>query len=123
MSGVEEVLRAILSAIPQALDADAALIIEDDRLYTAAFPGQRRPRKPWRIGVDASLCAVLQVDDVDSAWMPLVGGTGADALDVIADSINAHAGIEIEAVAPASARARIFTDADLPEWRVALAGA
>lgn len=118
-----DAITALLEAVPTALGHAPALTIEGASRYTQAFPGQRRPRKPWRIGVDAALCAVMQVEGVDAAWMPLVGSSGADALEMIADSINAHAGIEIEPMATAEVRAWIFTDADISAVRDTLASA
>jgi hypothetical protein len=95
----EASLRAVLAAIPGALDASRDLIVDGARLYTLPIMGRRRPRKPWRIGVDGpSLSAVLQIEEIDAAWMPLAGGTGFDALEMMVDSINAHAGIEIDAM-------------------------
>lgn len=120
MSAADDVLE-LLGAIAKAFDATPALVIEDRRRYTQPFPGQRRPRKPWRIGIDAALCAILQVDGVDAAWMPLVGSSGADALEMIADSINAHAGIEIEPTASTAALSHVFTDADASEFADTLA--
>ncbi|MGK0360195.1 MAG: hypothetical protein ACI9U2_002508 [Bradymonadia bacterium] len=120
MSAADDVLE-LLGAIAEAFDATPALVIEDHRRYTQPFPGQRRPRKPWRIGIDATLCAILQIEGVDAAWMPLVGSSGADALETIADSINAHAGIEIEPTASPAALSRVFTDADAAEFADTLA--
>ena len=111
----------MLGAIPAAMKAEPALVIEGDRQYTQSFPGQRRPRKPWRIGIDAALCAILQVEGVDAAWMPLVGTSGADALEMIADSINAHAGIEIEPSASKAVLTWVLTDADAAAFRDTLA--
>lgn len=91
-------LRALLATVPHALEAQDPLQIEGSRLFTPPIMGRRRPRKPWRIGVDGpDLAAVLQVDGIDAAWMPLVGSSGLDALEMITDSINAHAGIELDA--------------------------
>lgn len=87
----------LLAAICAALDTTPTLQCEGGRLFSPAFPGVRRPRKPWRIGVDpVSFSAVLQIESIDTAWMPLAGGSPADALTMICDTINAHIAIELD---------------------------
>lgn len=92
------VLQAVelIAQICAALSTAPDLLCEGGRIFGPEFPGRRRPRKPWRIGIDpVDFAAVLQVARIDAAWMPLAGGTQADGLEMIVDSINAHCGIEL----------------------------
>lgn len=121
-------LRTLLAAVPRALAAPTELVVEAHRIYTQPIMGRRRPRKPWRIGVDGpALSAILQIEGIDAAWMPLAGGTGFDALEMIADSINAHAGIEVDTVDLGASlgddclRRRFETTDAVEVWREALA--
>lgn len=95
MSALLQACELIVS-VSEALGAPLAIGAEGGQLFGPSLPGHRKPRKPWRIGIDLeAFSAILQIEEIDAAWMPLAGGTQADGLEMLADSINAHVGLEL----------------------------
>lgn len=120
---MSDLIRAfeVIAAVCAGLEQPTRLVWAGGRLFGPALPGQRRPRKPWRVGVDpAAFSLILQIEEIDAAWMPLAGGSQADGLEMIADSINAHVGIELDLPAGRPERLRAPDAATLARLHHAL---